>query len=101
MVKLKIDFSQYCCSEYEGIKYYLNERKCDSGDLACVTFLGARTIPLRIVHIICRSKDPEYYDSLSEKTLIKGEFEYKANYSAEFITDNDCYLVWFNEEEEN
>ena len=37
----------------------------------------------------------EYYDDLDEDVLIDGETEYGADTSAEFITDNDCYLVWF------
>ena len=97
MAKLKIDFSHYYCSEYEGIKYYMNERKCEVGDLACV-LIDSVVVPLRIIHIICRSDNPQYYDALSKDVLLKGKTEYKADYSAEFITDNDCYLVWFNEE---
>ena len=37
----------------------------------------------------------EYYDSLDENVLLDGEDKYSADTSAEFITDNDCYLVWF------
>lgn len=31
----------------------------------------------------------------NENILTDGEEEYKADTSAKFITDNDCYLVWF------
>ena len=32
----------------------------------------------------------------NEDVLLEGEDKYEADTSAEFITDNDCYLVWFN-----
>lgn len=35
-------------------------------------------------------------DTDSEDVLIDGESEYDADTSAEFITDNDSYLVWFD-----
>ena len=31
----------------------------------------------------------------NDDILIDGEQEYNADASAEFITNNDCYLVWF------
>ena len=39
----------------------------------------------------------ELYDSQleDEDILLDGEEEYNADTSAEFITDHDCYLVWF------
>lgn len=52
---------------------------------------------MEIIHIIKRTDDVESYDSLMEndEVLLDGETEYNADTSAEFITDNDCYLVWF------
>ena len=52
---------------------------------------------MKILNIIRRSDDPKKYDKLreNEDVLLDGEDEYNADTSAEFITDNDCYLVWF------
>ena len=61
-----------------------------------------------MVYCITRSDDEEYYDENDvisfedDLTDLKG-LDY--NYSGEFITDNDCYYVYFkcvkNTEEEN
>ena len=50
---------------------------------------------LEILKIVIRSDDVESYDGLSEKILLDMESRYNADCSAEFITDNDCCLVWF------
>jgi hypothetical protein len=41
--------------------------------------------------------DPILYDYLveNEDVLLDGEDKFNADTSAEFIMDNDCYLVWF------
>ena len=52
-------------------------------------------IPMEVIHVIRRSDDIETYDNLSENILLDGEIKYDADASAEFITDKDCYLVWF------
>lgn len=53
---------------------------------------------MKIEHIIKRSDNVKFYDSLIENdnVLLDGESEFDADTSAEFITDTDCYLVWFN-----
>lgn len=52
---------------------------------------------LKIVKLVSRTDDIEVYDKLveNEDVLLEGESKYNADTSAEFITDNDCYLVWF------
>lgn len=83
----------------ERINYYINERQIGVGDDAYVYYHKTdRLYPMEIVEIISRSNDAHYYDSLIEDSdvLIKGENLYRADVGAEFITDNDCYLVWFN-----
>ena len=83
---------------YDQLDYYFNESECKVGDKAYLyTPYETELTELEIVHIICRSDDTELYDKLLENddVLIDGECEYNADTSAEFITDNNCYLVWF------
>ena len=95
------DLSHFALSEYnEGtedqLDYYINERHCNIGDKAYLYYHADRTLTeMEIVHIIARSDDREFYDNLDEDVLCYRESEYNADTSAEFITDNDCYLVWF------
>ena len=81
------------------VNYYINERQISVGDNAYAYYHKTnRLFPMEIVEIISRSEDAHDYDSLIEDSdvLIKGENFYRADAGAEFITDNDCYLVWFN-----
>ena len=50
---------------------------------------------MKIIKVVCHSNDPQYYNSLTDDILLKKEILYKADTSAEFITDKDSYLVWF------
>lgn len=95
------ELKDWTLSEYnertkEQLDYYINERKCDVGDKAYLySHENEKLTEMEIVYIIARSDDLNYYDSLDEASLIIGEEKYNADTSAEFITDNDCYLVWF------
>lgn len=90
--------SEYNEGKEDQLDYYINERKCKVGDDAYLySHVDRKLTEMEIVHIISRMEDIEHYDSLlgNDDILIDGEDEYKADTSAEFITDNDCYLVWF------
>lgn len=90
--------SAYNEGEEDQLDYYINERKCSVGDTAYLyDYADEDLTKMEIIHIICRSDDPDSYDELieDEDVLLDGEDEYDASTSAEFITDNDCYLVWF------
>ena len=50
---------------------------------------------MNIVKTICRSDDISFYDGLNTDVLLLGEDRYNADTSAEFITDTNCYLIWF------
>lgn len=95
------ELKNWALSEYnertkEQLDYYINERKCDVGDKAYLySHENEKLTEMEILKIIARSDDMIYYDSLDEDILIAGEEKYNADTSAEFITDNDCYLVWF------
>ena len=100
------EIKNWAVSEYnedteEQLDYYFNERICNPGDTAYVYSHSDKIYTkLEIIHVISRSDNIEYYDNLSEDVLVDGEDKYKADTSAEFITDNDCYLVWFVYKEE-
>lgn len=86
----------------EQLDYYIDENSCEKGDLAFLYSYEEdneedRIQKLRIVKIIRRSDNPSEYNDLIKDNyvLLNGEDYYGANTSAEFITDNDCYLVWF------
>lgn len=96
------DLKNWTLSEYnedteDQLDYYINERKCDVGDKAYLySHEDKEFTEMEIIHIICRSDDTFVYDKLLQtEVLLDGEDVYKADTSAEFITDNDCYLVWF------
>lgn len=78
------------------LDYYIKEIPA-IGDTAWLYAKEYDTIQeMRIKQVICRSDDVEAYDANSEDVLIDGESEYDADTSAEFITNNDSYLVWFD-----
>ena len=78
------------------LDYYIKEPPA-IGDFAWLYAKEYDTVQkMRIKQVICRSDDVEAYDANSEDILINGESEYDADTSAEFITDNDSYLVWFD-----
>ena len=96
------ELKNWTLSEYNEntkyqLDYYINERECDVGDKAYLySHDEDKLTEMEIVHIICRSNDAFVYNKLLEiDILLDGEDEFKADTSAEFITDNDCYLVWF------
>lgn len=90
--------SSYNEGTKEELDYYLCETKCEVGDKAYLySHEDGKITEMEIVHIISCSNDKEKYTKLLEDddVLIDGEDEYNADTSAEFITDDDCYLVWF------
>lgn len=90
--------SEYNEETDEQLDYFINERQYNDGDAAYVYSHEDKQLnELKIVKLICRTDDMEVYDKLveNEDVLFDGENEYNADTSAEFITDNDCYLVWF------
>lgn len=91
------ELSEYNEDTEDQLDYYINERKCDVGDKAYLySHEDKELTEMEIIHIICRSDDTFVYDKLLKtEVLLDGEDEFKADTSAEFITDNDCYLVWF------
>ena len=91
--------SDYNVDTDEQMDYYINERKCEVGDKAYLyNHAENELIEMEIIHIIRWTDDTNYYNKLleNEDVLLEGEDEYEADTSAEFITDNDSYLVWFN-----
>ena len=85
-------------SDYDELEYYIDENKCNIGNKAYLySYEDDELTEMEIIHVICRSDNSDYYDELleNEDVLLDGEDEYKADTSAEFITDNDCYMIWF------
>lgn len=95
------DLEQMECSSYDEGKsdehtFYMNERKCEIGNVGYLyDKAGDRFYKLKIVKTICRSDNAERYDNYSSDILVDNEDTYGADTSAEFITEHDCYLVWF------
>lgn len=88
--------SSYNEDTEDQLDYYIEEDKCNVGDIAYLyNHADKELTKMEITHIIARSDDMELYDSLDEDILCDRETEYNADTSAEFITDDDCYLVWF------
>lgn len=89
--------SEYNEGTKDQLEYYINESKCNEGDKAYLySHETGKLSELRIVKIISRMDDIRFYDKLLETdVLLDGEVKYCADTSAEFITDIDCYLVWF------
>lgn len=100
--RLKELRSSYIESSYNEntdseLDYYIKEEPPVIGDTAWLYAKEYDTIQeMQIKQVICRSDDVEAYDANSEDVLIDGESEYDADTSAEFITNNDSYLVWFD-----
>ena len=81
MTKNYLD-KNYTVSSYnegtcEQIDYYINENTCENNDIA-----------YRYLH------ENDKVEAM-KIVLLDGEDDYDADTSAEFITDNDCYLIWF------
>ena len=97
------DLKNWALSEYnedteDQLDYYINENECSVGDKAYLyNHAEDKLSEMEITHIIARSDDEDFYDGLPEDILIVGDndCDYDSDVSAEFITDNDCYLVWF------
>ena len=88
--------SSYNEDTEDQLDYYIDEGKCNVGDIAYLyDYADKRFTKMEITHIIRRSDDMESYDNLDEDILCDRETEYNADTSAEFIMDYDCYLVWF------
>ena len=80
----------------DQLDYFINERKCEVGDKAYLFSHDDKELTeMEIVHIEVRSNDIHYYDSLGDDVLCEREEGREADSRAEFITDNDCYCVWF------
>ena len=80
----------------EQLDYYIRECACEVGDVAFLYKKEDDSLTeMEILHIICRSDDVARYDKCDEDVLLDGEDDYNADTSAEFISDNDSYLVWF------
>lgn len=89
--------SSYNEDTKEQLDYYINEKDCSVGGIAYLySHVDRQLTKMQIIKIICRSKNPDYYDSLTATdTLLDGEVKYGADTSAEFITEKDSHLVWF------
>lgn len=90
--------SEYNEDSDDQLDYYINGMKCEVGDKAYLyDHAEDELTEMEIIHIIHRMNDMEYYDELieDEDVLLDGEDEYEADTSAEFITDDNCCLVWF------
>ena len=87
--------SNWISSEYEGCSYHV-QMPISAGSLAFLVDAGDVST-MEVIHAIHRSDDMDCYDNLSENILLDCENKYNADASAEFITDKDCYLVWFKE----
>lgn len=90
--------SSYNENTSEQLDYYIDENLCKEGDVAYLYFHEEKKIEeMEIVKIIRRSCSHYIYDNFirSKDFLLYGESKYNADTSAEFITDNDCYLIWF------
>jgi len=82
----------------EQLDYYIRENACEVGDTAFLYKHEDDSLTeMVIIHIITRSKDATRYDKLveDEDVLLSGEEFHNADTSAELISDNDSYLIWF------
>lgn len=90
--------SEYNEGTEEQLDYYILESRANAGDTAYLyNHYEREWEKMQIVHVTRKSDSPARYEDLlkNEDVLVDGESEYEADTSAEFITDNDCYLVWF------
>jgi len=94
--------SSYNEGEDEQIDFYMNELRNAPGDAAYVYYHKDDELrELEVVHITARSDNADLYEELmkDEDVLVNKEEEYGADYSAEFITMFDSYLMWFKDKE--
>lgn len=92
--------SSYNEDTKEQIDYYIDESKCNVGDKAYMyRHEDDELSRLEILRIVSRRNAPDLYDAMIKNNdmLIAGELAWNADTSAEFITDTDCYLMWFKE----
>lgn len=97
-IKNKFTVSEYNKDTEDQLDYYINERDCEIGSIAYLyDHCEKELTKMNIVDVIKRSDNIEKYDKLIEDddVLLDGEIRLYCDTSAEFITDNDCYLVWF------
>lgn len=95
-----IDFVIIPCNNKDFTKAEeIDKKACESGDIAYMYYKNSDTLyKMKIIHVICSYKNDLYNELIKdEDVLIKGEEKYKADTSAEFITDTKNYLVWFRE----
>lgn len=89
--------SSYNEKSKDQLDYFINENRCNVGSRAYLFEHATNKLQkLSIVKVICNLDDIAAYNALPEDTLLTGEDLYDADTSAEFISDNACYLVWFN-----
>ena len=97
-LKEKWAVSEYNENTEDQLDYYINEARCEVGDSAYIYRHDDNTLTeLKIQHIIKRTNNIEKYDELikDDSILLDGEERFSSDTSAEFITNSDCYLVWF------
>ena len=100
----KPELNGYTVSSYnegtdEQIDYYINECDCGTGSAVFMySHEDNELFELYIARAISRSIDPELYSLLiaNDEVLIDGGGIFNADCGVELISDNDCYLVWFN-----
>lgn len=91
-------YGYFAGSAYDTVEYCIFEANVTEGDIAYEIRIEDRVvIPLEIVKVIRRSDCELLYDLADKEVLLIGESEFKADCSAEFITDKDSYLVWFRD----
>ena len=96
------EVSSYNEDTDEQLDFYIDEQNNHTGDTAYLfSHEDGELHLLQIANIIARSNDAAAYDKLLEEddVLCRLEDEHGADYGAEFITNNDCYLVCFKEVE--
>ena len=94
------EVSSYDEDTDEQLDFYIDKQNNHTGDTAYLfSHEDGELHLLQIAHIITRSSDAAAYDKLlaEDDVLCRLEDEHGADYGAEFITNNDCYLVCFKE----
>ena len=88
--------SSYNEGTNDQLDYYIEKDNFTAGATAYLYSHSERKLTkMNIVKTICRSDDISFYDGLNNDVLLLGEVRYNADTSAEFITDTNCYLIWF------
>lgn len=91
--------SDYNEGTEDEMNYYISVENRNVGDIGYLySHQDESIIKMTIVHIITnKSISIDMYNRLIEDddVLIKGEEKYNADTSAEFITDDECMLIWF------